>query len=76
MVDGHFPEGTTPKSLVGQKVQYEYEHPYISIAMHVRTIGQNARGQRMAIAGDPVTVPVSRGSSSPEKKIKKNARGG
>jgi hypothetical protein len=42
MVNGDFPEGTEPESIVGQKVECKYEYPYIAIAMHVRTASRNA----------------------------------
>ena len=35
MVDGGFPEGTTPESLVGNTYEAEYDFPYVSIAMGV-----------------------------------------
>ena len=38
MVNGDFPAGTEPESLVGQKVECDYEHPFIAIAMNVRVI--------------------------------------
>jgi len=38
MINGDFPEETEPESIVGQKVEYRYEHPYIAIAMYVRVI--------------------------------------
>ena len=36
MVNGDFPQGTTPESLVGKTFDADYEHPYITIAMNVR----------------------------------------
>lgn len=38
MVDGAFPKGTDPESLVGKTIECEYTYPYISIAMGVREV--------------------------------------
>lgn len=38
MVNGDFPEETEPESIVGQRVECDYEYPYIAIAMNVRIL--------------------------------------
>lgn len=35
MVNGDFPEGTTPESLVGKTYECQYTHPNVEIAMGV-----------------------------------------
>ena len=41
LVCGKLPEETTPESLVGQTVEYEYTHPFIVIAEGVAVIPAN-----------------------------------
>jgi len=38
MVNGDFPEGTKPESIVGQWVSWDRDFPYISIARNARVV--------------------------------------
>lgn len=41
MVAGDLPEDTEPEILVGQTVEYNYEHPWIAIAQGVSVVPSN-----------------------------------
>lgn len=38
MVNGDFPEDTKPESLIGQKIQCDYEYPDVTIAVRARIV--------------------------------------